>query len=583
MNLISILTTGALALFAFNLVGCAVEETNQHILFRRLGDYAPSTSFAHSRFVINFTDAQLSLELASTLLHKLEDNVYEIINSWNARNDTPVDLREQTLSWEYAFAQSRDELFHQKVTLDILSSSVSHRRESRQPRQVLAGIVASIVGVISGGLFSIGEIATLRQAMATREDLALVTHEISSLANVLSSQDKVLLRLDARIGQLGTIERHLELRNALTRARYQLSQLTSSRHYSFRTFSSGVESLLDGHLSSALLPIETADQVMTTLKQKAESVGLALVFKHTLSLYSSTFTLVQTEEQGVLEAFLHVPLYRPPMFTLYEFLPLPVVVPGANKTATPVPEATFIVVNREGNLFQEVTAAFMASSCHQSPVHGVTYCDSNLPYKKNFLHSCLGSLFQNSPAAILANCAFAVDHTSTEKLVAQDASSFLIYAPRPTPVKISCPRQEDNVVVAGYRRIALEAACSISTANFYVKKELSIRANITLYTAGSTFNTSEILGELPNMRGVTLNSIDEQITSHADVIQRIKADVDRLHEHFAAAQPWSWLHWNSLGTSFTVLVVATFCIALGVVICRKKMAARKARGGNNGQ
>ena len=45
-----------LAIYACHLVGCAVEETTQnHILFRRLGAYAPSTSFSHTRFTINFT------------------------------------------------------------------------------------------------------------------------------------------------------------------------------------------------------------------------------------------------------------------------------------------------------------------------------------------------------------------------------------------------------------------------------------------------------------------------------------------------------------------------------------------------
>ena len=516
--------------------------------------------------------------MASDLLTRLETHVFNIINDWNARNDTPVDMKEQTLSWEYAFSSSRDEIYHQKVTLDILASAVSHKSGARHPRQVIAGIVASIVGVIGGGLFSLSEMANLKQAMATRDDLALVTHELAEITNVLSSQDKVLLRLEARIGQLGTIERHLELRNALARARYQLSQLTASRHYSFRTFASGVQSLLDGHLSTALVPLELAEQVMASLKQKAEAVGLALVFKHTLSMYQAQMTLLQTDESGVLEAYIHIPLTRPSLFLMYEFLPLPIVVPYANKTATPVPEATFLVVNREGNLYSTLSAAFMASSCHQSAVHGVTYCDSNHPFRKDFRSSCLGSLYINSPQHILANCAFEVDHTSSERLLAQDANSFLFYAPQDTPIKISCPKHDSNVVVQGYRRIALEDACSISTPNFYAKKELSIRSEIPLYKADMSWNTSRILGELPDLRGVTLNSVDETITSHSDVLQRIKADVDRLHEHLAAAQPWSWLHWNSLGTSFTVLLVSAFCVAIGVVICRKKLAARRTRG-----
>ena len=560
-----------LALFAYNLSAQILDEESapNKLIFSKRGKIAATSSFAHCSFDINITDAKASIAFSRDLLYRLTTKVTDIMSNWDNVTSATLDKRTEVLFWDFETSKIHDQLGYQTQQLDILAESIAYK-EQRQKRQVLAAGLAAITGLLIGGsLFTLPEIATLRSAMSSNEqNIHLISHDLGQVTKVLSSQDKVLHRISAKLRQLEVIAHGQDIRRNLLLLRHNMNQLSQNQKFKYDIFASGLKGILEGHITSNLVSLVEAEAGMTVVKKRAESRGLSLVFPHPLDFYKCQSTLFRTATPGILAVYIHVPLFRPPLFFLYEYLPLPLYVASQNKTATPQPDHAYLIVNPQRNLYQTMTSSQL-SNCQSSYQNDVTFCSNSQPFRKDFENDCLASLYRNDPSAIVANCKFGISPADKEVILSKDDSSFLVFSPHKISVRVSCDDHDADVTVHGYHHLKVNSSCSISSPNYFSRVEASIKQGITLSASHVSWNASEVLSILPHFTGLNLSSLDTALSSHSDLLSDLQQNVLQLQASVASSAQWGWVHYHSLTTTGVVLLIIGLLIVAGVLLCRR--------------
>ena len=467
-------------------------------------------------------------------------------------------------------SKAHDEFHYQELQLNILADSITYQ-EKRQPRQLLVAGLAAVSGLLLGGsLFNLPEISNLRATMTTNaHNIELISHNLGQIKDVLSAEDKILHGVSANIHQLEEIAHEQDVKKNLLLLRYNMNRLVSNQRYRYDTFSSGLSSLLEGHLTSHLVNLLDAEESMSLLKKKAETRGLNLVFPHPLDFYKARTTLFRTDEPGILAVFVHIPLYRPPLFHLFKYIPLPILVSSHNKTATPLPDHEYLIVNPQRNLYQTLTEAEFAT-CERHMSHDISFCLNTRPYRKDFSNNCLASLYLNHKQGITNTCKFSVSKAGTETVLAEDDSSFHIYSPTRISVRVSCDDSDTTVMVNGYHHLRVNSSCAISTPHFYGRVEASIKQRIAVSTTHINWNASSALSPIfDDFAPLNFTDLDTTLSTHNNLITSLQDDLARLSASVAASSDsLSLAHYHSLTTTVVVLPLIGLLAAAGIYIYR---------------
>ena len=557
------------------------ESYPNKLVFLKRGLVASTTSYAHASFDVNISDAKASIEFSREILDRITNKVTNIMSSWH--NTTGINKRIETVFWDTETSKISDEFHYQDLQLNVLANSITYQ-EKRQPRQLLVAGLAAVSGLLLGGsLFNLPEITNLRATMTSNSrNIELISHNLGEVADALSASDKILHRVNDNIHQLENIAHEQDVKRNLLLLRYNLNRLSQNQRYRFATFSNGLSSLLEGHLTSNLVSLVDAEDSMSLLKKRAEQRGLNLVFPHPLDFYRCETTLLRTNTPGILAVFIHVPLYRAPLYHLYKYVPLPILISTHNKTATPLPNHDYLIVNPQRNLYQVLTAAQFAT-CEHSYQHEVTFCKNSQPFRKDFEANCLASLFLNHRQGIIKTCKFRVSPADSEIILAEDDSSFLIYSPKRISIRVSCNDRDSNIAIQGYHHLRVNASCSISSPNYFSRVEASIRQRIPVSTTHIDWNASDAFSPLLDVQPLNLTNLDTALSSHNDLITSLQKDMARLHASVAASSEWSWLHYHSLTTAIVVLVLICLLAIAGTLVFRRyRQRLYIAGAANNG-
>ena len=582
----SLLTVATLATLAHLLVESAQttdftldeESSPNKLVFLRQGLVASSTSFAHASFDVNISDARASIEYSRDILHRITQKVVNIMSNWE--NTTHLNKRAETVFWDTETSKVHDEFHYQELQLNVLADSITYQ-DRRQPRQLLvAGLAAASGFLLGGSLFNLPEIYNLRATMTSNsQNIKIITHSLGKVADALSAEDEILHSVNDNIHRLESLAHDQDVKKNLLHLRFNLNRLSQNQRYRFSTFSNGLSSLLEGHLNSNLVSLVEAEDSMSILKKKAELQGLNLVFPHPLDFYKCRTTLFRTEAPGILAVFVHVPTYRAPLFHLYKFVPLPILI-STHNTATPLPKEEYLLVNPQRNLYQVMTASQFAT-CENSYQHDVTFCQNSAPFRKNFEDNCLSSLYINHQQGIVDTCKFSVSTAGTEIVLAEDDSSFIIYSPTPISVRISCDDRDTTIVVDGYHHLRVNATCSVSSPNYFSRVEASIKQQISVSTTHIKWNASDAFSPLLDVQRLNFTSLDTALSSHDNLITSLLTDVARLNASVAASPEWSWVHYHSITTAGVVLLLLGALVVAGVLVFRRYRQRLNIAGARN--
>ena len=544
------------------------QEKANKLVFSKQGRVASTTSYAHASFDVNISDARASIDLSREILDRITNKVSHIMDHWH--NTTGLNKRSETIWWDMETSKVNDEFHYQELQLNILADSITYQQK-RQPRQILVAGLAAVSGLLLGGsLFNLPEISNLRATMTSNaHNIELISHNLGLVKDTLSASDKILHGVSANIHRLEEKAHEQEVKKNLILLRYNMQRLIQNQRYRYNTFSSGLSSLLEGHLTSHLVNLLDAENSMSLLKKKAEAQGLNLVFPHPLDFYKARTTLFRTDEPGLLAVFVHIPLYRPPLYHLFKYIPLPILVSSHNKTATPLPDHEYLIVNPQRNLYQTLTEAEFAT-CERHMQNDITFCLHTRPYRKDFNNNCLASLYLNDGKAITNTCRFSVSKAGTETVLAEDDSSFHIYSPTRISVRISCDSSDTTIVVHGYHHLRVNSSCAISTPHFYGRVEASIKQRIAVSTTHIDWNATSALSPLLEDLNLNFTDLDTTLSSHSNLLTSLQDDLAVLSASVAAtSHSLSLAHYHSFSTTATVVIVLSVLIAAGIYVYRR--------------
>jgi hypothetical protein len=189
-----------------------------------------------------------------------------------------------------------------------------------------------------------------------------------------------------------------------------------------------LEDLLDhgihNKLSHKALSTDVLLNITYHLKQFAENKKLANPVKQPLDLLHMDCSFLFSAAEYTLTTIIHVPLFDR-VFRAYQFQPLPLTYPIADKFLIPDVGPQTILGTRNDQLFF-LTSPEEMRNCQL--MGGVSICKGRNVFLTNLDTSCLGAIFTQNEIKTKQNCEFKMDHIQ-EHAVKISRDTFLIITP----------------------------------------------------------------------------------------------------------------------------------------------------------
>ena len=326
---------------------------------------------------------------------------------------------------------------------------------------------------------------------------------------------------------------------------------------------------MTSRLSTQLLPFSDAERSLAEIRQSAEHKGLVPIFNEVSYIYMADLSIMVVGQE--LEVFIHLPLHRPPSYSLYRWIDVPLFVPKLNTTIIPQPHHDFIAVSPQQEIFCTFSASYL-QSCQK--LGSMTYCAEEISFRKDVKNSCLAALYHNAIDGILKTCKFNKPSNLNDLIIPVGVDELLLYSPIKSEFRINCSKYNTSqlLVGTGYRRITLRESCSVSSDNAFLQKEPSIRSPSPLRTSFTMWSGDRLLEGLED-EPFNASAINLELRDTQSVQVALNESLKTLEAYVQSQAVNHWSHYSSVGHSALLLLIVPFLLCILVMICRRKCSA----------
>ena len=225
--------------------------------------------------------------------------------------------------------------------------------------------------------------------------------------------------------------------------------------------SRAMQFLATGQLTTDLISLQRANNVMGILTRKAAESGLTLGLKSALNFYLADISVTVTHEEiDVLASF---PAYDAKQdFQLFEFSPIPML-PDPEDPLWLVESNHWLAV-ADGLPSERETAVWtrdeFEKNCREFE-HDEWFCVRSFIVKEA-ASSCLPSLFLGLDSAATA-CDFHRVVNSSSLYGFTHSGLLVTFSPTPTPLQVSCSGHNDYFTLDGLSSFAPPPGCNLAT------------------------------------------------------------------------------------------------------------------------
>ena len=328
----------------------------------------------------------------------------------------------------------------------------------------------------------------------------------------------------------------------------------------------GLNALLHQQLTTELVNTTHVTRGIQGLKKKAAKHGLGMPIEDLGYLYQLPVSFT-VEKDGQLTIFLGVPLQTQAsqLFTMYEFVDVPIALEGSPHSISIQPEAKILAyeAQRDGFLF---IAEEDLATCQQ--VGKVYYCP-DMTFEYNQPHSyCITSIFMGGTAITDKLCPTAI---APAKVVIQQAAaqSYYVFHPKLATLSMVCSSRVIRTETwRGTRLVEIPASpgCIGRGEGYKLKPVQSVSFNITVV---STVNVWKMKDLTHRLTVPALNAMLPKPPSAPVLTENVAKKYWALR-NAPYVFPWTISIFGYLTTMFWTVVIVGTTVMLLYCCCWKK-------------
>ena len=421
---------------------------------------------------------------------------------------------------------------------------------------------------IGTATYAITEVNELKSRFLAEKDfigkLAIALNETAMVTRDNARDIRLLrqnvLEADANLGML---ENHIKWDFYFSRIEARLQAFT----FSTLIQGEGVGHLTAHQLYPYLLDSNELKRSLVELNDKAGERGLAVAYNSITTAFEMPL-MYQVVDDGFL-AFLTVPLRSEDMMTLYELLPMPMILTDGRVVQLRTDKLLLGIDSGETKAF-EFSKDFLQRKCLQ---HREDYtCSVPIMHRKpeDF---CLGALFrENVNRPIFEVCNFSPRWEKTELLTEMSKGEVIFYTPRGVKVTMACLDNNTDDIISvprGLRRFTVPDTCTLNTRDYSYTPEVNLEQTDDKLVHRLIDLSAADLG-LPLMAWTSEENrtmeLYKQLQEHVPVrLDKLNAALNDLDRQALKGAP-THLHVAAIAGIITAVVVVVILVVFSIMV-----------------
>ena len=458
-------------------------------MFVEVAKLAHVTDYAHIKIQINFTEVRENIELGCVCRNRAAKSKND---HYRVRHEI-----QKLRGLERNTESSCEDIFNRLNGLETLfkwhSRSDLLDQINRFPRHI--AIMPAIKIVASTMVpFATWAILDLLQGPSKSEIIlevkkhSTVTHtQPKSMKNLTTISDRLDFVLDTANQRPELItEVYYECENALAVASAQMEHVESA-----------TTTILNGHIPFSFIKADHIQGLLSTLQDNIKDHGFETEIETPQDLHGLPTSHIATDDK-LLHVVIHVPIFRPPLYDLKKYAPIPHVWQNDREN-----KFMQIIESREPFLAlkPDRTSYITFTNLEKCKVYGTTYyCDHPVTPIRASTRNCLYAIYSGNIPVITELCD--IINTPKVETVTKIADNFFYhYTPQHATVTITCSDTGLNpsITINGPYTVQVPGGCTISSANY------------TYSSAGARLDIGKIILDNPSpMNRRTITSAAEK-------------------------------------------------------------------------
>ena len=330
--------------------------------------------------------------------------------------------------------------------------------------------IEGLLSMASAGMsiYSLSEIETLKHQMHDQQN---------SVGHIGAKLEQNSLQIDSNEMQIDGIKDSIrKLMNFTSYAQFKVDALMATQYVSLylNTIQDHVQGI-EKIVMENRVPIEFfrpgfLEVALKDINNKAKKVGLRSLHQNVPSLLREKISY--TAKMGQIYCFLHTPLIKMNLGTLYQYVEVPFPLDDGRYVLPIVEEDKFTVDDKV-----EEFLPMSESALDQCLKREKLYICQQTMYIRAARTTCLGALFQGLPKHIMAYCKFKDIKPEGELIVPLGRNSMLTFIPKGHVIhaSVSCETSSGEespsspLRLSQNENITLPEGCALKTPRFKVK------------------------------------------------------------------------------------------------------------------
>jgi len=271
-------------------------------------------------------------------------------------------------------------------------------------------------------------------------------------------------------------------------------------------------------VTSAVFGTQSLTRQLEAHRQKAQARGFQLLPTSAYDLTNLPVSFSISSEDAKVRFAVHVPVHRH-VYTLHQYLPLPVSHPKYRHRVTFAPQYSYLAASDNGASLYPVASV---TDCFL--LHSLLYCPSANVLAKASQSSCLAALFHHNREDILQSCPVREAPENTVFTTRLAPYRFHVFSPRPLAGIFQChangsDTSSQSYVVQGNTEVGITPDCSFHSAAFSIHPQsLNLHTQVTR----RRFLTQAFLGDvfslpLPSTQASRFSELLHQLSTNLTV------------------------------------------------------------------
>lgn len=446
------------------------------ISFKRIGVMTETLSYAHLHLTLDLEEifkihreAKAAVNATAQLAFKklgreLGEQAALLYNTMITAFE-PTDNLMEVLTVIFGSNSNQDLLAKLDEHMGLIEKSSIPEREKRQVMAAIMGVTTIFnTGLSIYNTIQINELQNRQDHLETGlnrviEVLREEDRSIEAIKGAIRAYNETLIDIGKNI-------RHKNAEVDLLESFSVMHNKIEAANLEFQLFTTGVLELLNGKFSPLLVHKQNLLDTFTKFRLRIEREGFQLVYDFPSSIFKADISYIS--KNNVIDVYIHCPIQKSTPLTLYQYLPLPIVLDNAQQGPLifiePRNGNDLLMLDRETHRGAEMKTSFLAG-CHIAPLAtgNIYMCQDRVPImKRDTSKDCLGLLFSGTvdQEKILEVCdvVFSSQTTYAHQI---DRKTFIVYSKELLKLTIFCDKSMNpNITsIQGLHIITVNPGC----------------------------------------------------------------------------------------------------------------------------